>query len=65
MTMPDERYRSLKRTGEFLVKLSRMNGQVPTEVWEEAVYCLRHYPGEFKLKEIAENCPDNLLEERK
>lgn len=64
MTMPDERYRALKRTGEFLFKLSRMNGQVPTEVWQEAVYCLRHYPGEFHLKEMEENCPNDLLEKR-
>ena len=51
MTLPDERFRSIQRTEEFLQDL--MNPQktprIPKEIREQARWCLRHYPSYYNL----------------
>ena len=60
MTLPDERFRSIQRTEEFLQDL--MNPQktprIPKEIREQARWCLRHYPSEYDLGRAAEGAPD-------
>ncbi|KAA0691790.1 hypothetical protein DT594_16250 [Halopseudomonas laoshanensis] len=43
MTLPSERSRSVKQTGEFLQELVR-NPCMPEEIKREAKRLLRHYP---------------------
>lgn len=55
MTMPDERYRSLVRTRKFLMKLSDAPSKFSaTEIKHQVSLCLRHYPEDFYLDELAE-----------
>jgi hypothetical protein len=65
MTLPDERFRSIQRTEEFLQDL--MNPQktprIPKEVREQARWCLRHYPSYYNLKQLERAAPD-IVQER-
>jgi hypothetical protein len=65
MTLPDERFRSIQRTEEFLQDL--MNPQktprIPKEVREQARWCLRHYPSYYNLKQLECAAPD-IVQER-
>jgi len=65
MTLPDERFRSIQRTEEFLQDL--MNPQktprIPKEIREQARRCLRHYPSYHNLKELERAVP-GVLQER-
>jgi hypothetical protein len=61
MTLPDERYRAVTRTEQFLQRLA--GGQiarVPKAVREEAYSLLRHYPSEYYLSMLADSRPDVL-----
>jgi len=62
MTMPDERYHSLKRTEEFLTRLlnPKLTPNVPKPIRSEAKLLLRHFPTEFYLEELAAARPDIL-----
>ena len=58
MTLPDERYRSIKQTREFLQRLASGGyPRVPRAVREEAHALLRHYPGSFDLSELERAAP--------
>jgi len=59
MTLPNERYSSLIRTRQFLEMLNRgkFNG-TKKELRQEAYRCLKHYPGDLYLDELAYVCPD-------
>lgn len=58
MTLPDERYRSIKQTREFLWKLAGGEfPRTPKVVREHAAGLLRHYPGEFDLKQLESYAP--------
>jgi hypothetical protein len=65
MTLPDERFRSIQRTEEFLQDL--MNPQktprIPKEIRESARWCLRHYPSYYNLKELEKAAP-HVVQER-
>ena len=61
MTLPDERYRAVVRTQEFLVEILN-TPRVPKAIKEKARYCLRHYPSAWDMKRAAENCPDVFQE---
>lgn len=57
MTLPDERYRAVLRTQEFLVEILN-TPRVPKAIKDNARWCLRHYPSAWDMKQAAENCPD-------
>jgi len=63
MTLPDERYRSVKYAAEFL---SRLAGgeypRVPKAVREEARSILRHYPSQWDMQRTARMAPDVFQE---
>jgi hypothetical protein len=61
MTLPDERYRAVVKTQEFLVEILN-TPRVPKAIKDTARYCLRHYPSAWDMKRAAENCPDVFQE---
>ena len=63
MTLPDERYNSLLRTRDFLVELQNPRGDWKkiTDIRKEASRCLRHYPWDMHLADLADESP-NILE---
>lgn len=62
MTLPDERYRSLKQGKKLLEELCDpgKTPRVPSIVRERARGALRHWPSEYELDKMADNCPDLL-----
>ena len=61
MTLPDERYRAIQATGDFLLRLAahpNLYPRVPKKVREEARSLLRHYPGQWDLDMMASMCPE-------
>ena len=61
MTLPDERYRAVKHTMEFLIRLAGGDyPRVPKAVREEARSLLRHYPTHWDLQRIETACPEVL-----
>lgn len=66
MTLPDERYRAIQATGDFLVRLAAhpaMTPGVPRRIREEARSLLRHYPGEFDLAQLERAAPE-IIQQR-
>jgi len=63
MTLPDERYRSVKSAAEFL---SRLAGgeypRVPKAVRDEARSILRHYPSDWDMNRAAQAAPEVFQE---
>ena len=63
MTLPDERYRSVKYAADFL---SRLAGgeylRVPKAVRDEARSILRHYPTTWDMQRTALQAPDVFQE---
>lgn len=57
MTLPDERYRAVVKTQEFLLELLKTPG-IPQKIKDDARWCLRHYPSSWDMQRAAENCPD-------
>ena len=59
MTLPCERYNSIKRTETFLRDLMdpKKTPRVPKEIRKEAYRCLRHYPGEYYMEEAQKMAP--------
>ena len=62
MTLPYERYNSIKWTEQFLLELCdpKKTPRVPRDVRQRAYALLRHYPGGYNLDVIATKCPDQL-----
>ena len=62
MTLPYERYNSVKWTEKFLLELCdpKQTPRVPRAVRQRAYSLLRHYPGGYNLDVIATRCPDQL-----
>ena len=60
MTLPDERYQSLKWAESFLNDLldPQKTPRVPKRIRSEARSILRHYPGAYYIDEIARRNPD-------
>lgn len=60
MTLPDERYRAVKRTEQFLIDLCSplRTPRVPREVRDRARSLLRHYPSGYDLERLAEAAPE-------
>jgi len=66
MTMPTERYKSLMRTQKFLSELQNPKGgwKKISEIRKEAAICMKHYPWEMHLEDMANQSPDTLRKER-
>jgi hypothetical protein len=62
MTLPDERYRAIKQGKKLLEELCDpgKTPRVPSIVRDRARAALRHYPQDYELDSIAEQCPDLL-----
>ena len=62
MTLPDERYRAIKYTEQFLIDLldPKKTPRVPKDIRQRAYSCLRHYPGGYYLDLLASKCPEVL-----
>ncbi len=59
MTLPDERYRAVQRTAEFLQRLAGGHyARVPKAVRGEALALLRHYPGSWDMDRAAAAAPE-------
>jgi hypothetical protein len=57
VTLPDERYRAVVQTQEFLVEILT-TPRVPKRIKEGARAMLRHYPSEYDMIRAAEGAPD-------
>ena len=63
MTLPDERYRAVRSTSEFLQRLAAGHyARVPKAVRQEAYSLLRHYPTQYDLRTAAHLCPEVFQE---
>ncbi len=63
MTLPDERYRSVKWAAEFLQRLAGGHyARTPKAVRQEALSILRHYPTSWDLNRAATAAPDVFQE---
>lgn len=62
MTLPDERYRSLKQSKKLLEELCDpgKTPRVPSIVRDRARGILKHFPNDYELEQIANSCPDLL-----
>ena len=64
MTLPDERYRAVTYTEQFLQRLA--GGQiarVPKAVRDEARSLLRHYPNQYDMRKTTQTSPDIFQEQ--
>ena len=65
MTLPDERYRSVKWAESFLKRLAGGEfPRTPKAVRDEARSILRHYPSEYDMNRAALQAPDVFHERR-
>lgn len=64
MTLPDERFRAILQTEEFLRALTdpALTPRVPKDIRQRALRCLRHYPMYYQLKELEVAAPDVVQE---
>lgn len=60
MTLPDERYRAVVRTRQLLLNLlnPQHTPRVPKIVRDEARYCLRHFPNDWDMEQVAHTSPE-------
>ena len=64
MTLPDERYRSVKWAESFLSRLAGGDiPRVPKAVRDEARSILRHYPGTWDMNRVAAASPEVFQEQ--
>jgi hypothetical protein len=63
MTLPDERYRAIAQTADFLLSLCdpAKTPRVPRDIRSRAGSLLRHYPTYFDLDRLAEKSPDVII----
>lgn len=63
MTLPVERYAALENSYRFLLELMLPGGvhkRIPKEVRKRARWCIKHYPHNFELDQLASARPDLL-----
>ena len=60
MTLPDERYRAVVKTREFLFDLAdpKKTPRLPKEIRRQAIWCLRHYPNEWDMEAASREAPE-------
>ncbi len=65
MTLPDERYRSIKWAERFLEQVANSTGykRIPQHVRNEARSILRHFPSDWDLDRLSRASPDVLQRE--
>ena len=65
MTLPDERYRALKQAKKLIEELCDpgRTPRVPSLIRDRARGALRHFPSDYELDKMAEDCPE-LLDKR-
>ena len=64
MTLPDERYRSVKWAEGFLKRLAGGDiPRVPKAVRDEARSILRHYPSDYDMDRAARGAPEVFQEQ--
>ena len=61
MTLPDERYRAVVQTRQFLLRLLT-TPRIPKAVKAEARSCLRHYPSDWDMQCAAAAAPEVFQE---
>ena len=59
MTLPNERFNSIKSTRTFLHDLldPKKTPRVPRIIRTRAYWCLRHYPWDMNMEETAKKLP--------
>jgi len=64
MTLPDERFRAVFRTAEFLAELTdpRSTPKIPKKIRDQARSCLRHFPNYYDLKSLEQLAPHVVQE---
>ena len=63
MTLPDERYRSVKWAEGFLKRLAGgQYARTPKAVRDEARSILRHYPSDYDMNRAARGAPEVFQE---
>lgn len=64
MTLPDERYRSVKMAEQLLKDLCDPTAtpRIPKIIRQRASGCLRHYPSTWDLDRVSRECPDVFQE---
>ncbi len=62
MTLPDERYRALKQGKKLLEELCDpgKTPRVPSIIRDRARGALRHFPSDYELDRLADQCPELL-----
>lgn len=65
MTLPDERYRSLIQTKQFLLELlsPHMTPRVPKVIRQRASSLLKHYPDTYHLEMMTVDMPKYFAKE--
>lgn len=65
MTLPDERYRSIKYTRDFLFELMdpKQTPRVPKDIRRRAASLLKHYPGDYYMDQVADQMPGLFAKE--
>jgi hypothetical protein len=60
MTLPDERYRAVMQTREFLGDLTdcKKYPRIPKQVRQQALWCLRHYPSGWDMEAASRGVPE-------
>jgi hypothetical protein len=64
LTLPDERYRSIQNTREFLRSLlnPKETPRVPRAIRRQAYYLLKHYPWDIHMDMAAAALPDTFAQ---
>lgn len=64
MTLPDERYRAVIQTRQFLIDLldPKKYPRIPRAVRGEAYRLLRHYPTDWDMQRAADAVPEVFVE---
>lgn len=64
MTLPDERYRAVQRTKQFLIDLcsAQRTPRVPLAIRDQANALLRHYPSDYDMHLASMHAPDVFQE---
>ena len=65
MTIPSERYHSLRNVRYMLLNSAMAPGRISKREFREIVSrILRHYPGESELAILAKRCPELLKSDK-
>lgn len=60
MTLPDERYRAVIQTREFLFDLAdpKKTPRLSKAIRQQAIWCLRHYPNSWDMESASKEAPE-------